>query len=183
MPKAKRKALQRAASAHAKSNVTRDPSNDRIRVATHYTMAPVARAMGFTVTGLMALCANVTDKWTEIGTSRISNDKVYAIRPEFTRVKDEFGRVEITGTLQFSIGDAGVGFTANAIALRSSREAIAERIVANLQASRGSDVNASKAMATIDKARKVIDRAIVSETAQGPVVTVVPHLGPRGPEQ
>ena len=185
MSKAKRKHIQRAQSAYAKSTIaggsaTRDQANDMVRIATHFAMAPVAREMGFTIQGLLTLCATVESGWVRIGTSRTTGENVYAMRPSFAHVADGFGRMEIHGTLHFSIGNRGVVFSKDAIAIRNARRELADQIVANLQSQRGDDM--SRLVKAIAKRHMVPEVATSDDQPSGPVVTVVPHLGPRGPE-
>lgn len=154
--------------------------DDLERSITHAAYAPVARAMGYTVVGLIELCEQQfvnAIEWTTIGVTR-KGANVNGERGQW-RVAALFDAE--TKRFVFSVGPNAFALTENAAAAQAIRDNMAQAIVEAYHRNR----NAETRM-TIVAARRAVDqeskeKGQATGAVSGPETTVIWPVAPRDP--
>lgn len=154
--------------------------DDLERNVTHTKYAAVARAMGYTVQGLIELCERQfvnSVEWTTIGTTRNG-----------ANVNGERGQWRVAAMWNsqseryvFSVGPNAFKLTENAREAERIRAEVAQAIVDAYHRSRNAETRMTIAAARRSVEREQAEKAQVTEAVSGPESKIIWPVAPRDP--
>lgn len=161
--------------------------NDRLRVATHTKYAVVARAMGYTVRGLIELCEKSfvnPVEWTTIGLTRNGvtiegecgrdgyEHRQWRVAALFDRESDRF---------VFSIGPNAFGIADSIREAERIRAEVADAIVNAIHRNRNAETESIIRAARREREREEQEKAQLTEAVSDSETMIIWPVAPRDP--